>query len=228
MQPKIILASVLGAACLGGGALTVSASAASRTTTPAAVSAQVAPEPTDDSAAPSGSPADDRPAPGTRLGEVLAPLVADGTLTQAQADAVVAAMVAAHTDHAGEGGGRGRSGPSLDAAATVLGLTADELRTQLRAGATLADIAAAQGVEVSAVIDALVAEATTRLAQAVTDGKLTQAEADAKLADIEARITQFVNEGGPLGGGGRPGHGDDGDADDAPAPGTEVPTTTAG
>jgi hypothetical protein len=125
------------------------------------------------------------------------PLVADGTLTQAQADAVVSTLIEARPEGPGRGGeGRGRSGPSLDAAATALGLSVEDLRAQLRDGSTLAEIATVQGVDVATVVDALVAEATTRLNEAVTAGRLTQEEADAKLVDIEARITEFVNEGG--------------------------------
>jgi hypothetical protein len=197
MQRKIIAASVLGVACLAAGALSVSATAADRTMSAISAPAQDTPEPTDTTAAPNGEPTSDRPEPGARLAETLAPLVADGTLTQAQADAVVSTLIEARPEGPGRGGeGRGRSGPSLDAAATALGLSVEDLRAQLRDGSTLAEIATVQGVDVATVVDALVAEATTRLNEAVTAGRLTQEEADAKLVDIEARITEFVNEGG--------------------------------
>ena len=83
-----------------------------------------------------------------------------------------------------------RGGRSLGTVAEVLGLEADELRSQLADGATIADIA---GDDVDAVIDALVAEKTERIAQAVEDGRLTQEEADAKLAEVEDRVTDKVN-----------------------------------
>jgi len=102
-------------------------------------------------------------------------------------------------------------GAGLEAAATALGMTADELREALSVeGATLASVAEAQGVDVQVVIDALVAEAEEHLAQAVSDGRITQEEADEKLADLEARITERVNSGeaGPgFGFGGRGGPG---------------------
>lgn len=85
----------------------------------------------------------------------------------------------------------------LDAAATALGLTADELRTELQAGSTIADVAAAEGVDVQTVIDAMVAEATTRLDEKVAAGDLTQAEADTEAADATTRITESVNNGFP-------------------------------
>ena len=91
----------------------------------------------------------------------------------------------------------GHRGPGLDAAATALGMTREELRSQLDADTTIADVAKAKGVDVQKVIDAMVADAKAHLAQAVTDGKLTQAEADAKSADLVERITTLVNEGPP-------------------------------
>lgn len=83
-----------------------------------------------------------------------------------------------------------RGGRSLGTVAEVLGLEADELRSQLADGATIADIA---GDDIDAVIDALVAEKTDRIAQAVEDGRLTQEEADEKLAEVEDRVTDKVN-----------------------------------
>jgi hypothetical protein len=147
-----------------------------------------------------------RPAPGERVREVLQPLVDDGTLTAAQLDSVVTALEAAGPiggggprGHGGPGGhgGRGGMGVGLDAAATALGLTVDELRTELEDGSTLASIATEQGVDVQTVIDALVAEATTRLSERVTAGDLTQDEADAKLTNLTERITDMVNNGRP-------------------------------
>jgi uncharacterized protein YidB (DUF937 family) len=81
--------------------------------------------------------------------------------------------------------------------AELLGLDAQELRQQVRDGATLAEIATAQGVEPQAVIDELVAELTERLDNAVENGRIDQAEADEKLAEAEAKITEMVNSGRP-------------------------------
>ncbi|MBA2282966.1 MAG: hypothetical protein H0W25_17290 [Acidimicrobiia bacterium] len=65
----------------------------------------------------------------------------------------------------GHGFGRGHQ---LDAAATAIGITADELRTELEGGATVAEVAAAHGVEVQTVIDAMVTEATENLTERIT------------------------------------------------------------
>jgi hypothetical protein len=183
----------------------------------------------------------DRPDRAERLTEVLQPLVDDGTLTAAQMEAVIDALETAGPmagpmaggmaggragEMAGEmeghgPGGHGRGGFGLDTAATALGMTSDELRTALQDGSTIADVATAQGIDVQTVIDALVAEATTRLAERVTAGDLTQAEADAKLAELTTRVTEQVNSGMPMGGPGRGHHDDDADGDD------DVATTDA-
>src|SRR3954465_1719973 len=87
------------------------------------------------------SPDATRPDPGTRLQEVLKPLVDDGTITQDQADKVIAAIVAARPadgPHRGPfGGHRGPGdliGEGLDTVATTLGITTAEVRTALEGG----------------------------------------------------------------------------------------------
>jgi hypothetical protein len=175
-----------------------------------------------------------RPDPSTRLQEVLKPLVDDGTITQAQADKVIAALVAARpADGPGRGGPGGHRGPGgrigfgLDIVATTLGITADEVRTALQGGQTIADLAVTKGKTAQNVIDAIVAEATTRINAAVTGGEITQAQADARLADLTTMVTAFVNNAPPVGGPGfgGPGHRNDNDADDGA---TSAPTTTVG
>ena len=160
-----------------------------------------------------------RPDRGARLAETLAPLVADGTLTQEQADKVIAALEAAAPE--GRGGMRGGMLEGLDAAATALGITADELRTELQSGQTIAQVAEARGVDVQTVIDALVAEARTHLDEKVAAGDLTQEEADERLPTMTERITERVNEGGPI----RGRHGGGMRGDDAPADAEDDGTT---
>src|SRR5262245_770859 len=62
-----------------------------------------------DSTAPDSNDADAKD-PGGFLQDALAPLVEDGTITQAQADAVIAALREARPDR-GPGFGRGHHGP---------------------------------------------------------------------------------------------------------------------
>lgn len=129
-------------------------------------------------------------------GATAAQAIADGTLTQAQADALTARAQAG--DYGALFGGRGERGPGgprvaglheamSDAAAQALGLTADELRTALRDGQTVAELAAANGTTEDAVQAAALAAAKTALDQAVADGTLTQAQADQIYADLESR-----------------------------------------
>lgn len=145
----------------------------------------------------------DRPDPSVRLNETLKPLVDAGTITQAQADAVIAALKADMPEHAEHAKG-GKGGPGMDVAAQALGMMADELHTALDGGQTLAQVASDKGVNVQVVIDALVASATNHINEEVTSGEITQAEADQKLADLTQRVTDRVNnprpEGGPRGG----------------------------
>jgi len=144
----------------------------------------------------------ERPTRGEHLAEALAPLVADGTITQAQADAVVEAIAAAPPEGGGPGGHHGHHGhhgprgPKLDVVAEALGVSVEALRTQLRSGSTIAEIA---GDQTQAVIDALVAEATARIEEKVTEGELTREEADEKLAGLVERITEKVSTDRPAG-----------------------------
>lgn len=155
--------------------------------------------------------------------------VQQGTLTQAQADALKARIQAG--DLGALWGGRGgfRSGPRLegvkqailDAAANALNLTTDELMTQLRSGQTLDQLAQANGTTAQAVTDAALAAAKTRLDQSVNDGTLTQAQADAIYAQLQQQGTQLLTPRGRGFGGHRR-------LGDQSAPATpQTPTTSA-
>ncbi|MCD9622326.1 hypothetical protein [Rhabdothermincola salaria] len=137
-----------------------------------------------------------------RLTDALQPLLDDGTLTQDQLDAVVDTLREA-LPRGGHGPGM-RGGPGLDAAAEVLGVSVEDLRTARRDGQSIADLAVANGVDVQVVVDALVAEARSHMADKVDEGDLTQEEADERLAAVTERISAMVNgerpEGAPEGG----------------------------
>ena len=128
-------------------------------------------------------------------------------LVQPAAAAAVWAPAALRAVHGGGGGGI-LSEAGLEAAAQILGMTADELRTQLWAGESLADLADAAGVELedvqTAVRAANVAATRDAIAQAVADGTMTQAKADWLIEGLEAGY--WGGEGGGFGfGGGRGG-----------------------
>ena len=93
----------------------------------------------------------------------------------------------------------------LDAAASNLGLTEAQLRTQLAAGKTLAQVATAQGKSVDGLVTALVDAAKTKLDAAVAAGRLTSDQEQSILTDLKQHVTDMVN-------GVRPSHADaDGD-----------------
>ena len=162
MRKKLIIATTAGVLTLGGLGLAVPALA--------------------DTGGSSGSAVD-------RITEALSGLVSDGSITQEQADEVASTLDEAGIG--GHGGGHRGGGFDLSAAATALGMTEDELRTALETdGTTLADVAGEQGVEVDALVDALVTAQQERIAAAVEDGRLTQEQADERLADLEERVTE--------------------------------------
>jgi hypothetical protein len=154
------------------------------------------------------APAADAPKPAKDgwAKSVLDGLVAKGTITQAQADEILAALKAARPAH-GPGKGHGRGFAKLDAAAKVLGMTVEDLRSALAGGKSLAAVAQEKGIDVAKIVDALVAGFKAHLDQEVASGIHTQAEADKKLADARARLEAFVNGTAPAGkpgfGGGR-------------------------
>ena len=86
----------------------------------------------------------------------------------------------------------GRLG-GLEAAASYLGLTEDELHDQLRGGDTLADIAKEEGKSVDGLVQAMVAAAKKELDAAVASGRLTQERADMFQQGLDERTTDLVN-----------------------------------
>ncbi|MDH5421197.1 MAG: hypothetical protein OEY55_05290 [Acidimicrobiia bacterium] len=149
--------------------------------------------------------------------------LAAGDITQEQADVRLASVDERVNDllnralplggHRGafgrDGDGMRGFGGRLAMSSTLpdlLDIDADELRTQLQAGSTIAEIAEANGVSVDDVINGLVGEASDRLGTAVTDGKISQEQADEALTKMTERITDMVNGEAPIGRGGFGGH----------------------
>jgi hypothetical protein len=104
-------------------------------------------------------------------------------------EAATPAVPAARLAHGGGFGGGLGNQAALEAAAEALGMTADELSTQLWGGKTLAELADEAGVDLQDVRDAVDAanlEATkAAIEQAVTDGSMTQAQADWLLQGLD-------------------------------------------
>jgi hypothetical protein len=130
--------------------------------------------------------------------------VTAGTLTKAEATAIEARLATSNAPlfalgggHGGPGhGGHGRGGGpiSFDAAATYIGISASDLRTQLAAGKSLGAIATANGKTVDGLKAALTTAAKSDLDTAVTAGKLTQAQEDQILATLPSRLDEEINE----------------------------------
>lgn len=156
-----------------------------------------------------------------------------GTITQAQADAMKARIASGEVGLGGAGkgspGGRhGGPGGHLTDAAAYLGLTEAKLLEQLQGGKTLAQVATTQGKTTDGLKAALLASEKKELAQAVTDGKLTQAQADAMLAGAGDRFDDMIDgtlpqrghgRGGPRGGFAPPASGSSGSSSTTPTSG---------
>jgi hypothetical protein len=144
---------------------------------------------------------------------VLDGLVANGTITQEQADAIVGAGEAARAErHAnraeggmgrveggmgrpeggmgrpemrgpGRPGGPGRGGMPLENAAEAIGITVEELRTGLQSGQSLAVIAEANGVSADTLIEELTNDARTRITDMVNRTPGERPAADAPMEE---------------------------------------------
>lgn len=131
------------------------------------------------------------------------------SVKSAYAQADITNPVAAVFDHGrggGHGGERGLGTPELEAAAKVLGMTADELSTALSEGQTLEDLATAAKVDIQDVQDAISAahadEVRAEIEAAVADGTMTQEKADWLLEGLDKGFLdgRGFGMGGPRGG----------------------------
>ena len=88
--------------------------------------------------------------------------------------------------------GIGARAKSLGAAADYLGLTREELRTELQGGKSLAQVATAEGKTVDGLVSAILAPVKERLAKAVSAKRLTQQRADELLERLTNRVEKRV------------------------------------
>jgi uncharacterized protein (DUF433 family) len=135
--------------------------------------------------------------------ERLDQAVGDGALTQEEADEMAAALeerVTAFVEGelvrsplVGHPGLWGFADGPVAAAADVIGIGPVELLEAIRDGQTIAEVAEANGVDASAVIDAVVAALQERLDSAVENGWIREQEADERAADLEEQATAIVD-----------------------------------
>jgi hypothetical protein len=84
------------------------------------------------------------------------------------------------------------------AAATYIGITRQELRTELRSGKSLAQIATAHGKTADGLVNAMLAPAKARLDKAVQNGRLTQQQENQMLARLEDVLQKVVARTPPV------------------------------
>jgi hypothetical protein len=138
---------------------------------------------------PSGAPERARP-----VRSALDALVAEGVLDEAQADRVYDAVVGAVRDGREERreARQERRQEWAEVLAGEVGISIDELRSQLDAGLTVAEIAAAHGRTADEVVEGLLAAVDTRLDAKVADGTLTQSQADRIAERAAVRIERRI------------------------------------
>lgn len=83
---------------------------------------------------------------------------------------------------------------AMNTAADTIGISVADLRSALRDGKTVADVASEHGVEAQAVVDAIVSKGTQRIDEALANGEITQAQADQAKAKLATAAATFVNE----------------------------------
>jgi ribosomal protein S20 len=191
---KKLVAAGLAAAGLAGGSVAVAALAPFGT-----AGAQEGASTTTSPPSSQGAPAPEPPKRAGLLDQTLKSLVDDGTITQAQADAITSRLQDNAQKLREELGPRlgpiGKGlGQSLDKIAQVIGITVDDLEAQLKQGKTLAEIA---GDKKQDLITALTDAANARIDKAVADGHLSAEKAATLESQVTERITRLVEQGLP-------------------------------
>jgi hypothetical protein len=104
---------------------------------------------------------------------------------------------------AGFGFGLGFAGDlrgSIDSLSKQLGISSQELLKDLANGQSIADIAKAKGVDINAIINSLVTDATSKINAAVSDKHLSQDQATKIESNLKDMITKMVNGSFKFGG----------------------------
>jgi hypothetical protein len=126
--------------------------------------------------------------------------VAAGRLTQAQGTAAEQRIAQSTGVSFGgwlargaRGGFSGARGEIEATAAQYLGISESTLRSDLKAGQSLASIATSTaGKSVAGLTSAIIAAETTRLDSAVASGQITQAQETQRLANLSSRVDAIV------------------------------------
>ncbi len=145
--------------------------------------------------------------------QMVSDAVSSGKITSTQGDAIKQQIDSGQIDRFFFGGhGFGIGGPQghgedMSVIATTLGITNDQLQSDLSSGTTLKDEITNHGKTVDEVVTAVVAQEKSEMDQAVSAGKMTQDQETQRLSDLQQRLTDSINnntfgQGGPGGFGG--------------------------
>ncbi len=177
----VVSVGVLGAGLLGGVAFAMTPTTSDYATTMA---------PSGPTGAASAAP-DQRE---SRLKSVLDALVARGVITQAQEDAIIAALKAEHRDHPNM---REFIGDVFKASVDYLGLPADQVKQDLRAGKSLGEIANnTPGKSRDGLLRFLDDAAGKRIQAALDAGKITKEQAEQLRTKVDEAIVRIVDHSG--------------------------------
>ncbi len=133
----------------------------------------------------------DREKAGAKLKAALDALVAKNVITQAQEDAILAALAGDHKDHPRV---KEFIGDAVKESVDYLGLPADQVKAQLKAGKSLGEIAnATPGKSRDGLLGALDDAAAARIKAAVDAGKITQSQAEALRTKVDEAIVRVVD-----------------------------------
>ena len=120
--------------------------------------------------------------------QIIDEAVQQGELTQEQADKIQSKEgLGFHKFVFGRGGDGNFKvmGRNLDGMATALGMTADQLNTELKAGKNIKNIVADQGMTMEQFSQKMLEMKKDGISKAVSEGKLTQEQADNMLKKMD-------------------------------------------
>jgi hypothetical protein len=130
---------------------------------------------------------------GDSLKTILDELVQRNVITQAQADAILAAIAASKPDRTHEELLRRVAQAFLAQSASYLGMTMEDLRAKLP-GTSLGALAdATPGKSKAGLVQVLTRFANDAIDKAVADGRLTAGQAERAKAIVAAHVTKFVD-----------------------------------
>jgi polyhydroxyalkanoate synthesis regulator phasin len=129
-----------------------------------------------------------------RVKDVLDKLVANGTITKAQEEAIIKAFKEAAGDHDKKGELKHVLGDLFKLSSDYLGIPEGQLKQQLKDGKSLGEIADTTSTKSrTGLIKFLVEQVTAQVDKAVAEGKLTKEQAERIKSHLTEHVTKFVD-----------------------------------